>query len=187
MLTVPAVDAFQAPIGAQSAHATLQSAAPTSVVTTVKIGVRAVVTARMITIAETTSFADLLAIAIASQPVDERAKMAALPVMVHCARVLVLQGRHLPRHGRVPRRGAWVRGIACAPELPVVLPQVLQEGRDGARQVARAARAARAARGAGHEAGALTETHKHSPRMCRGCMGGLGRAGEGWGGSRALF
>jgi len=155
MLTVPAVDAFQAPIGAQSAHATLQSAAPTSVVTTVKIGVRAVVTARMITIAETTSFADLLAIAIASQPVDERAKMAALPVMVHCARVLVLQGRHLPRHGRVPRRGAWVRGIACAPELPVVLPQVLQEGRDGARQVARAARAAR---GPGHEArpGALT-------------------------------
>ena len=96
MPTVPAVDAFQAPIGAQSAHATLQSAAPTSVVTTVKIGVRAVVTARMITIAETTSFADLLAIAIASQPVDERAKMAALPVMVHCARVLVLQGRHLP-------------------------------------------------------------------------------------------
>jgi len=69
----------------------------------------------------------------------------------------------------------------------MVLPQVLQEGRDGARQVARAARAARAARGAGHEAGALTETHKHSPRMCRGCMGGLGRAGEGWGGSRALF
>ena len=132
MLTVPAVDAFQAPIGAQSAHATLQSAAPTSVVTTVKIGVRAVVTARMITIAETTSFADLLAIAIASQPVEERAKMAALPVMVHCARVLVLQGRHLPRHGRVPRRGAWVRGIACAPELPVVLPQVLQEGQVGA-------------------------------------------------------
>ena len=86
MLTVPAVDAFQAPIGAQSAHATLQSAAPTSVVTTVKIGVRAVVTARMITIAETTSFADLLAIAIASQPREERAKMAALPVMVHCAR-----------------------------------------------------------------------------------------------------
>ena len=41
---------------------------------------RAVVTARMITIAETTSFADLLAIAIASQPVEERAKMAALPV-----------------------------------------------------------------------------------------------------------
>ena len=96
MLTVPAVDAFQAPIGAQSAHATLQSAAPTSVVTTVKIGLRAVVTARIITIAETTSFTDLLTIAIASQPVDERAKMAALPVMVHCARVLVLQGRHLP-------------------------------------------------------------------------------------------
>jgi len=56
----------------------------------------AVVTARMITIAETTSFADLLAIATASQPGEERAKMAALPVMVHCARVLVLQGRHLP-------------------------------------------------------------------------------------------
>ena len=88
MLTVPAVDAFQAPIGAQSAHAT-QSAAPTSVVTTVKIGVRAVVTARMIMIAETTSFADRLAIAFASQPVEERAKMAALPVKRHgalCAR-----------------------------------------------------------------------------------------------------
>ena len=79
MPTVPAGAAFQAPTGAQSAHATPLSAAPTSVVTAVKIGVRAVVTARMITIAETTSFADLLAIAIACQPVDERAKMAACP------------------------------------------------------------------------------------------------------------
>ena len=60
-------------------------------VTAVKIGVRAVVTARMITIAKMTSFADLLAIVIACQPVDERAKMAALPVTVHCARVLVQQ------------------------------------------------------------------------------------------------
>ena len=144
MPSVPAGAAFQAPTGAQSAHATPLSAAPTSVVTAVKIGVRAVVTARMITIAKMTSFADLLAIAIACQPADERAKMAALPVTVHCARVLVLQGRHLvPRHSRVPRRGARARGLACARELPVVLPQVLQEGRDGARQVARAARAAR--------------------------------------------
>ena len=64
----------------------------------------------------------------------------------------------------------------------MVLPQVLQEGRDGARQVARAARAAR---GPGHEAGALTETHKHNPRflydvwdMVWEGRGGLGRAGE---------
>jgi len=57
----------------------------------------------------------------------------------------------------------------------MVLPQVLQEGRDGARQVARAARAAR---GPGHEAGALTETHKHNSYVYRV----YGRAGEGWGG-----
>ena len=57
MPTVPAGAAFQAPTGAQSAHATPLSAAPTSVVTAVKIGVRAVVTARMITIAKMTSFA----------------------------------------------------------------------------------------------------------------------------------
>ena len=150
MPTVPAGAAFQAPTGAQSAHATPLSAAPTSVVTAVKIGVRAVVTARMITIAKMTSFADLLAIAIACQPVDERAKMAALPVTVHCARLLVLQGRHLvPRHSCVPRRGTRARGLTFAQELPLVLPQVLQEGRDGARQVACAARAAR---GPGHEA-----------------------------------
>ena len=59
----------------------------------------------------------------------------------------------------------------------MALPQVLQEGRDGARQVARAARAAR---GPGHEAGALTETHKHNPPIYVYRV--YGRAREGWGG-----
>ena len=179
MPTVPAGAAFQAPTGAQSAHATPVSAAPTSVVTTVKIGVRAVGTARMITIAETTSFADLLAIAIACQPADERAKMAALPVTVHCARVLVLQGRIL-YHDTVACLGE-ERGPEASHahgSFPWCCPKCFKKGATalGKSLVQPAQPEARA--GARSAAGAADIDTSHCVEgLCEG-WGGLGRAGE---------
>ena len=50
------------------------------------------------------------------------------------SRMLVLQERHLPQYGRMPRRGARTGDVAHLQELPVVLPQVLQEGQGCAGQ-----------------------------------------------------
>ena len=50
---------------------------------------------------------------------------------------------HLPRQGCVPRRGARAGGLAVPQGLPVVLPQVLQEGRGRTGEEALQARRAR--------------------------------------------
>ena len=47
--------------------------------------------------------------------------------------VLLLRLQRLPRHSRVPGRAAHARHVAHAPGLPLVLPEVLQEGQDRAR------------------------------------------------------
>ena len=51
-------------------------------VTTVKVGAKELVTARMITALSTMTFTELLALAIADQNETERTKLAALPIKV---------------------------------------------------------------------------------------------------------
>ena len=63
-------------------------------------------------------------------------------VQVSCgrtSRLLVLQGRHLPRHACVHRGAARARGVLQTQELPLVLPKVLQKGEGGTIQAPRCA------------------------------------------------
>ena len=76
--TAPAGAAFQTPTAPPPPAAPLVD----SVVVSVKVGPKALVTARVVSVASTTSFAELLSLAIAGESAAEREKLAVLPVKV---------------------------------------------------------------------------------------------------------